>query len=95
MLFDEEFNHIGVLKPDGRMDIDENKLARWVAGEVEPTKKCEPCAQWSLCHNRYCPATTFSPRGCKNENCGYERRAIYYILKLLNKADSKFIKTYR
>jgi uncharacterized protein len=95
MLFNKDFNRIGTLHYDGTMDIDRNKLARWIASPDIPTQRCNACSNWSLCHNRSCPAKIVNGGEVANENCGYEKKSLNYILMFLDRAGSTYIKTYR
>jgi uncharacterized protein len=94
MLFSKDFNHIGTLHEKGKMDIDRNKLARWITPQDNPTQKCGVCSHWNLCHNRSCPAKAFRSEDVKVENCGYDKKSLDYVLRFLDKADSGYIKTY-
>jgi uncharacterized protein len=94
MFFDEEFNKLGKLIADGRMELDRSKFARWVTVKAEPAEKCRSCNVWPLCHNRTCPARLFFANENRT-NCGYERKSIDYVLKFLDGAGSKNIKTYK
>jgi uncharacterized protein len=95
MLFNKDFNRIGKLNYNGNIDIDRNKLARWIASPDIPTRRCSACSNWALCHNRSCPANIFSDDEVTNESCGYEKKSLNYILMFLDKAGSAYVKTYQ
>jgi uncharacterized protein len=94
MLFNEDFNKLGQMTADGRMELDQSKFARWTATAAEPAETCRSCNVWSLCHNRSCPARVFSTNKKNGANCGYERKSMDYVLKFLDGAGSKNITTY-
>jgi uncharacterized protein len=94
MLFNEDFNKLGRLTLEGRMEIDQYKYAKWVSLAPECSEKCRSCNLWSLCHNRSCPAKGFSKDKAKREGCGYEKKSLDYVLKFLDISGNRHIKTY-
>jgi uncharacterized protein len=94
MLFNEDFNKIGMLARGGKLEIDKNKLAQWIMPPDAASKKCDSCDLWPLCHNHTCPAKYFMKRDEQIENCGYERKSIDYILMMLDASRSKYINCY-
>jgi radical SAM protein with 4Fe4S-binding SPASM domain len=94
MLFNEEFNHIGNLDSKGKMEIEKNKLAKWITPSEDMTQECSMCNNWNICHNRNCPAKAFKTESGKSENCGYEKMTLDYVLMFLDKANSSYIRTY-
>lgn len=93
MLFDEEFNKIGSLLKGGKLEINYEKLSKWVLGNIPKSENCKQCNVESLCNNRNCAAKYFIANGRAEKNCGYEHQSIDYVLKLLMKSNSKYIKT--
>lgn len=48
-------NVVGHLRPDGSMEIDRNKLARWTEPAFEQDSKCRQCVVLPACQGIYCP----------------------------------------
>jgi uncharacterized protein len=76
MLFNEDFNRIGKLNNKGKMEIEQNKLAKWITPPEDMSQECNRCNNWNICHNRICPAKAFRTEGSKFNNCGYERKSL-------------------
>jgi uncharacterized protein len=53
--FDDERNHVGWLRPDGVLDIDERRFKRWVTTDHLETAKCDSCWFHASCQSRACP----------------------------------------
>lgn len=92
MLFNEDFNRIGKLDADGKLNIDLKKLSKWVSPEEVKHEKCNNCKEWSICQNRTCPAQYFT--GNAKGNCGHEKNGKNFILKLLDKSNSPVIRKF-
>lgn len=83
--FDEEFNQIGSLLPDGTMQIDYDKLALWVTSGEETDTGCQSCFFRPACQGNHCPL--YRIRTGKRP-CPYEKRKIKQVLRLLWKQNT-------
>ncbi len=48
-------NVVGYLRPDGRMELDQDKLALWTEPAFEQDPKCRKCTILPVCQGVYCP----------------------------------------
>lgn len=55
MLDTDERNVVGKMHPDGRLEIDQGRLAPWVAPYFESDSKCKRCAVLPVCQGFSCP----------------------------------------
>lgn len=78
--FDEEFNKVGSLLPDGSMEIDYDKLALWVTSGEEKDTVCQSCFFRPSCQGNHCPL--YRLRTGKRP-CSYEKRKIKRVLRLI------------
>lgn len=78
--FEEEFNHIGRLLPDGSLDIDYDKLALWVTSGEEKDEVCKSCFYRPACQGNHCPL--YRMRTGKRP-CPYEKRKMKKVLNLI------------
>jgi uncharacterized protein len=53
--FDDERNHVGWLRADGVLDIDQAKFRLWVTTDHLETGKCNSCWFHASCQSRACP----------------------------------------
>jgi uncharacterized protein len=78
--FEEEFNHVGSLLPDGSLDINYDKLALWVTSGEEKDEGCRSCFYRPACQGNHCPL--YRMRTGKRP-CPYEKRKIKKVLNLI------------
>jgi uncharacterized protein len=53
--FDDPRNHVGKLRPDGRLDIDKDKWQLWTRLDGKESSKCDLCSFQPSCQSRSCP----------------------------------------
>ena len=53
--FEDSRNRVGVIKPDGSMEIDIDKFALWVTNEGVNDRHCTSCFFNPSCHGMSCP----------------------------------------
>ncbi len=53
--FEDPRNHVGVLLPDGRLQLDETKWRAWTGLEGKAAGKCDSCWYHGACQSRACP----------------------------------------
>ena len=85
VLFDNEDNHIGLLHPDGTMEINESKMAKWILPN-EKSKACGSCFYQPKCGGSACPANQIVS---KASYCGHEKRDLPRIFQLLLKTEKE------
>lgn len=78
--FDEEFNHIGRLYPDGTTDIDYDKVAIWVTSGEEKDSVCQSCFYRPSCQGNHCPLYRFRTG---KRPCPHEKQKIKKVLNLI------------
>jgi len=54
-LDEDESNVVGQIDEEGRLQLDRDKLARWVEPALPQDKKCEKCVVLPLCNGVSCP----------------------------------------
>ncbi len=81
---DDEMNQVGRLHPDGRLELDENKIAMWTSGGEEVDEGCRTCFFRPACQGNHCPL--YRIRTGKRP-CPHEKRQIKRVLQLLWKND--------
>ncbi|MED4351255.1 radical SAM protein [Schinkia azotoformans] len=84
--FNEEFNHVGQLLPDGTMDIDYDKVAFWVTGGEDKDTGCQACFFRPACQGNHCPL--YRIRTGKRP-CTFEKKKIKQVLRLIWKQNTK------
>jgi uncharacterized protein len=57
VLDEMEENVVGRLLPDGRLDVDDERMARWVAPHFESDAQCRSCYVLPGCQGAACPLT--------------------------------------
>lgn len=84
---------IGKLLPNGFMDLDKEAIARWNYSKPHQNSKCWVCPEYALCKGRQCPARLISNPNSISPHCGYESFIYKDLLILLDKSNSRLIKT--
>jgi len=52
---DAEVNHVGLLNEDGSMDLDYDKIIKWVTSGEETDSTCQSCFYRPSCQGNHCP----------------------------------------
>lgn len=81
--FENEVNKVGHVNEDGSVEIDYQKLSKWVTPSGVPDK-CRLCYSSLACPGGQCAAQRVAEREHREVDCGYERNNIDEILRLLN-----------
>lgn len=79
-VLDAEENHIGKILDSGKLEIDEAKMARWVAGYK--LEKCNNCSFYGSCFAANCPMRVKATNA--PHLCGYEKQYLDETMRLLN-----------
>lgn len=82
-VLDSEYNHLGKLLSDGTMDIDEDKMAKWVG--LPDLKKCSNCNFMGSCLSDNCPMRKINDT--IPHLCGYEKQYLDETIMLLDKCN--------
>lgn len=83
MLLDHEENRIGKLEQDGRIILDDQKLAKWLIPDNWLPAGCKQCPIFCSCFGRTCPAKGYI-LNASDPPCGYEAKSMQYIIQLLD-----------
>jgi putative arylsulfatase regulator len=83
--FNENINKVGKLTPNGVIDWDEEKLAKWVNNDFSASK-CKTCFLAATCHGKGCPAKELIYG--QKAGCGHEFENVSNILKLLYQSNN-------
>lgn len=79
-VLDAEENQIGKILPSGKVELDEAKLARWVA--VNKMQKCNNCSFYGSCFASNCPMRAKATNA--PHMCGYEKQYLDDTIRLIN-----------
>lgn len=84
---DSDFNKIGKIKKDGRLDIDYDKYALWVLNGAEEDEHCQKCFFRPSCHGSACPLVRLESG---KRPCPKEKESIKKVLQVLWEENKKF-----
>lgn len=76
----EDFNKVGTLHEDGKLDLDYDKIANWVTSGEETDEGCQSCFYRPACQGNHCPL--FRMRTGERP-CPFEKRSIKKVLNLI------------
>lgn len=79
-VLDAEENQLGRITASGKLEIDEAKMARWVAHNKLP--KCSGCNFYGSCFASNCPMRAKATNA--PHLCGYEKQYLDDTIKLIN-----------
>jgi uncharacterized protein len=70
-----DYNIVGHLQPDGRVDIDLDKFARWVSPYYEDDRECRKCFYVPVCQGCSCPLIRIADnsRPCPDEKLNIKK----------------------
>jgi uncharacterized protein len=56
---DADYNTVGHLRPDGSLELDPDRLAKWTQSGLEEDATCQSCAMSAACQGNACPLQRF------------------------------------
>lgn len=83
---DEEMNKVGKIHGDGSLNLDYDKIARWVTSGEETDSVCQSCFYRPSCQGNHCP---YYRMLTGERPCPYEKRSIKKALNLIWKNSSR------
>jgi len=86
MHLDHEMNTIGQITPDGKMTLDNARLAKWVARFSNIRQACKKCFFRPACNASSCPAK--GVLSDEDYSCPYEKNSLDNTLKLISQSDA-------
>lgn len=77
----EDVNRIGYIQENGTLNLDYEKLAKWVFPDVHQNQ-CESCSFSQYCMGGQCPAKAILSKRSFSMFCGCEKSLLDYFLEL-------------
>ncbi|MDG5787470.1 radical SAM protein [Evansella sp. AB-P1] len=80
LAFHKSINQIGKLFPDGSVELDYDKIAKWTLSGEETDEHCQDCFFRPACQGNHCPLYRMETG---NRPCSLEKQRIKKVLQLI------------